>query len=354
MKTQGGLPQVRVAVATYRRPELLALMLPALVEQAASVAYPTSVLVVDNDPQGSAAEVVASFQEAGVGYVVEPSPGIAAARNRAIDECAVARFVVFIDDDERPADRWLQTLLDTWSRFQCAAVVGPVVSEFRIPPSSWVRGSGVFDSARRTTGVVVEGAATNNLLLDLQQLRNFGFRFDERFGLTGGSDSMLTRTMSRHGLQIRWCAEARVTEFVPPDRATRHWVLKRTLRTSNAWSRVALALEPRPLQRGGQRIKLTALAVVRGLRGSAAFLSAVVARNLAKRAGAECEVVRSVGMLTGAWGLVRSEYSRPPEPTVDRISVARRSLSGPSAASHSSPFPVSSKQAGVERPAEQH
>src|SRR5207245_2358075 len=58
-------------------------------------------------PNGSAATVVAEAGAAEVRHVVEPAPGIAAVRNRAMDEAAGARLLVMIDDDERPLAAWL-------------------------------------------------------------------------------------------------------------------------------------------------------------------------------------------------------------------------------------------------------
>ena len=82
----------------------------------------------------------------------------------------------------------------------------------------------------------MHGAATNNLLLDLAQLRTLGIRFDDRFGLTGGSDTLLTHTLVKRGAQIRWCDDAVMRETVPVERATRRWALRRTFRTGNGWS----------------------------------------------------------------------------------------------------------------------
>ena len=91
---------VVIAVATFRRPDCLARILPPLVEQAGQLGAAASVLVVDNDPDGGAAHYVLSIASPTVRYVHEPRPGIAAARNRALDESAAADVVVFIDDDE--------------------------------------------------------------------------------------------------------------------------------------------------------------------------------------------------------------------------------------------------------------
>ena len=100
--TQPQRLSVVVAVATFRRPDCLARVLPQLVEQAASIDVDASVLVVDNDPEGGASGFVSGFDSSAVRYVHEPRPGISAARNRALDESATADALVFIDDDEEP------------------------------------------------------------------------------------------------------------------------------------------------------------------------------------------------------------------------------------------------------------
>jgi len=107
--------RVAVAVVTFRRPADLAELLPRLLAQ---VAGPLSdepgvrarVLVVDNDVvdgAGSAWPIVEPHGGA-VQYELEPTPGIAAARNRALTASLAAGddLLVFIDDDERPVADW--------------------------------------------------------------------------------------------------------------------------------------------------------------------------------------------------------------------------------------------------------
>ena len=121
-------PAVLVAVLTYRRPDDLAAVLPLLAAEAAAAtgshARAVEVLVVDNDPDAGARAQVAGLGIPGVRYVHEPRSGIAAARNRALDEAGSADLLVFIDDDERPHDRWLEHLLATWQRTGAHGVAG--------------------------------------------------------------------------------------------------------------------------------------------------------------------------------------------------------------------------------------
>src|SRR4051794_41594780 len=113
-------------MATFRRPERLAAAIPALIEQGKQLSSPARILLVDNDPEQSAQDAVRPWLGPTVDYVWEPEPGIAAARNRAIDESAESDLLVFIDDDEIPQPGWLAALVQAWREWGCAAVAGPV------------------------------------------------------------------------------------------------------------------------------------------------------------------------------------------------------------------------------------
>jgi hypothetical protein len=306
--------EVVVSFATYRRPELVRTLLPLVVEQAGSLPCRARVLVVDNDPEGSAKASVEAVAPDDVEYHCEPRPGIAAARNRALDEAGAADLLVFLDDDEEPAPGWLQTLVEAWTTWHCAAVSGPVVSSFEGPVDRWVAACSTFRRPRRDSGMVLEGAATNNLLLDLHQLRDLGVRFDDRFGLTGGSDTMLTRTLVRRGGEIRWCDEALMTETVPAERATRTWALRRTMRTGNVWSRVQIALAGSATGRWHTRLSLTLRGCYRLVVGTFATVKGRATRNVTTRSDGELEVAKGIGVLRGAWGHSVTEYRRPRTP----------------------------------------
>ena len=262
------LPSVVIAAATFRRPAALARLLPELVRQADEYGGEAFVLIVDNDPAGGAGDQVRAWASRGVRYVHEPHPGIAAARNRALVEGAAADLLAFIDDDGLPRDGWLQHLVDTWRRYRCAGVSGPVLARFESgEPEPWVANSGVFDRKRRATGTLVGGAGTGNLLLQLSELRDRNLIFDEKFGLSGGSDTMLTHALIMDGGQIRWCDEAEIYDYQSPDRLSRRWVVKRSFRTGNVWSRVALALTKSRLERLAQSAELIARGLVIVARG---------------------------------------------------------------------------------------
>lgn len=307
-------PVVVVAMATFRRPEDLARIMPELVAQIEDLAFESRIVVVDNDPAASARESVTRWLDRGVHYVHEPLVGIAAARNRALDEAADADVVVFVDDDELPRPGWLDALVRSWIAWQCAAVAGPVIAQFVGPADDWVRACGVFDTARRETGSVVAGAASNNLLLDLAQLRDHRLRFDDAFGISGGSDTRLIHQLIKQGGVVRWCAEAEVLDYIPASRSTREWAMRRTFRTGNAWSRVALDLTDTPQQKLLQRLELTLRAAHRGGRGLTRVVRGRWTTDLNLRARGEVDAATAAGVVSGAWGYVFSEYRRAPAP----------------------------------------
>lgn len=299
---------VWVCMLTYRRPEGLAEAIGMLRAQLDLVPG-GRLLVVDNDEQPSASEAVAEAAggDVRVRYVHEPTPGIAAARNRALGEAGPEAIVVFIDDDEQPSEKWLPTLLACWEETGAAAVVGPVVSTFAPEPDPWIIAGGFFQRLRHATGNVVTTAATNNLLLDMARVGTL--RFDLGFGLSGGSDTVFTRTLSAAGGRIVWCDEAPVHDLVPADRATRAWVRARASRIGNSDSRVQVYLAP-SRRRPVVRLRASSRGLVRVLGGSARLVLGRLTGSQTHHARGTRTLLRGLGMLRGAWGSYVTEYAR--------------------------------------------
>jgi hypothetical protein len=301
-----------VAVLTYRRTQHLPALLDALVEQAGTVHPRAEVVVVDNDPAASAAEVVRGWAGRGVRYAHEPRPGISAARNRALAEASRAEVLVFIDDDELPRPGWLARLVGAWRAWGCAAVAGPVSSHLLAPASAFVTGTGVFDRRREATGALVGGAGAGNLLLDVAQVRRLGLAFDERLGLTGGEDTLFTHELVHRGGELRWCDEAEAVESVPADRVSRAWVLRRCFRSAGSWSRAEVSLAAGAAGRLRTRAGILARAAVRLALALLALVPATVRRDAGGQGAAIATLASYAGLVVGALGFVPREYGRAP------------------------------------------
>ncbi|THG30799.1 glycosyltransferase family 2 protein [Naasia lichenicola] len=300
---------VVVAALTYKRPHDLDELLPQLVRQAEASADEVRVLIVDNDPDAGARTQIAGFGRA-VLYQHAAEPGIAAARNVALDSAGDADLLIFIDDDERPVDDWLALLLDAYRRYGTAGIVGPVISSFESAPEPWITAGRFFDRRRLPTGTPIDIAATNNLLLDLRVINRLGLRFDVRFGITGGSDTLFSRQLRAAGEQMTWCDEAIVTDVVPTSRSTRTWVLQRAYRSGNSWIATSLAMHPTRMGRLRVRVDLGSRGLLRAAAGALLAAAGYASRRAQWQARGRRTLARGRGLLAGALGTVYAEYKR--------------------------------------------
>ncbi|MBT2517538.1 glycosyltransferase family 2 protein [Streptomyces sp. ISL-90] len=307
------MPELVVAIPTFRRPEALTNALTAVREQVdAENVRPDapmhcSILVVDNDPAGSGARVAL---EHGARYVNEPRPGIAAVRNRALGECESAGALLFLDDDEIPEPGWLRAMIEMYVATQPTAVAGRVVTRFPDVVEPWVSAGGAFQRPIRTRGQLMSEAATNNLLVDIEGVRRLGVSFDERFGLTGGSDSMFTLQLTQRGGTIRWAEDAVVIEQEDPERFTRSWVLMRTFRFGNTSARVRIALARTTPRRLVERLRALGRGTLRAVGGSMRWGFGAVSGSVRHRAHGLRTATRGLGMIAGAVGYAHDEYGR--------------------------------------------
>ncbi len=301
--------RVTVITLTYRRPDDLREAIPLLLDAISD--HPSAeLLVIDNDETPSAAETVGRLADPRVRYVHEPRPGIAAARNRGLDETRDSDVIVFIDDDERPQPGWLNALLELRRASGAEAVAGPVVSQFADELDPWIVAGGYFDRLRHPTGTSIPVAATNNLLLDRAFVDRTGLRFDEAFGLSGGSDSVFTRNLVRSGARILWCDEAAVVDVVPKSRANRDWVTRRAFRMGNtqARSRIHVATGTRVV---AERLLAFGQGLGRVAVGGARYLRGKATRSQVDQSRGTRTFLRGAGMLLAAVGYKYFEYRRP-------------------------------------------
>jgi len=305
-----------VAVLTYRRPAELARALPAILDQVralgtdAQFAVSADVLVVDNDEAATARLVVDALDSPLLRYVVEPRPGIAAARNRALDETVGSDLLVFIDDDERPRTGWLSHLVRTWQVTRAAAVSGRVISEFDAGLDPWVAAGDFFRRRSMRTGTEIRVAAAGNLLLDLRQIRGLGLRFDSSLGLSGGEDTLFSRQLQHRAGRIVWCEESAATDFVPAARTTRRWVLRRAWSHGNTESVIDLHLAHSSFRRTLVRVNATVHGLARVAGGGGRYVLGLLTGSNRHQARGLRSVCRGTGMLAGAFGVVYEEYAR--------------------------------------------
>lgn len=229
---------ISVCVCTYKRPQLLKLLLEELREQDTGGLFTYSIVVVDNDRLRSAEPVVADFAASSaipIKYCMEPQQNIALARNKAIEN-ASGDLIAFIDDDEFPIKHWLLTLFEALNKYEADGVLGPVKAHFDKAAPQWAIKSKLYDRPSHVTGYKIrwEESRSGNVLFHKKILDGVDGPFNPEFG-TGGEDVDFFRRMGERERTFVWCEEAVVYEEVPLSRCTRRYLLKRALlRGSNS------------------------------------------------------------------------------------------------------------------------
>lgn len=302
--------RVTVAIPTYRRPARLRMLLQALPARIDEVPDAViDVLVVDNDPEGSG-EPATTGSGLELRYVCEPTPGIAAVRNRVLDECEQSDLIAFIDDDEIPRPLWLSSLLSTWAEHRSSAVMGRVISVLDDDVDPWVVATGTFTRVPKPTGTPLEVAASGNLLLDREQVRALRVRFDESLGLGGGEDTLFSRQLVDRGGTIVYCAESETEDYVVTERLTRAWAKQRAFSSGNTSALLRLRGSRGPLDHLALRARVLGGGSARVAIGAARHLAGRALGRLRHDARGIRTHFRGRGMVAAALGHHHQEYAR--------------------------------------------
>lgn len=220
-----------ICICTRNRPARLGALLDSL--QAALEGPALEVVVVDNDPAGSADQVADRY--AGrfpLRYVREPAAGLTHARNRAIRESHMA-WIAFLDDDETVGREWLQAHHRVLASTGADASFGPVRVEFEDTVPHAIRCCRFFQGPAFTEGEPVPWyhTRTSNVVLRRAALPDPITPFRAAFNHTGGEDIDLFKRMSEAGRRFVSAGPGTaVLEYREHDRASLAWALRRSLR----------------------------------------------------------------------------------------------------------------------------
>jgi len=297
-----------VCALTYHRPEGLRRLLDRLERLDVPDGHEMFVVIIDNDPEGSAREFVESAAEHTpweLLYQIELERGISAARNAAVRRGleAGADAIVFIDDDEWPDAEWLAELIETQAATSADVVTGPVLPVFDDPAPTWVLAGGFFDRPRFPHNSTIPYATTSSVLMMRSCFEGRPAPFDPDFGLSGGSDTHLFAELRDSGHGIAWSDRAIVYEAIPASRVDASWLVRREYRRGQTLSRSLRRRTP-------TRLRLFRR-VVRGLlemlAGSVGVLVGALRGKHHRVRGAQ-QVAFGAGMITGLLDRRYDEY----------------------------------------------
>lgn len=234
-----GERNIAIGLCTHKRPEQLARCLQSLAAMERPPDIPLCLIVVDNDPSGSARGAVRVFGDSAVfpvHYRVEQQPGIPCARNSVLRQAAALGItdLACIDDDEYVEPAWLVTLWDRYIASDADVMAGYVTTVYPPGTPRWITEGRFFQNPMRQSETILTSAATGNVIFDFQKLvRQWGLYFDEGFALRGGSDADFFHRAAQKGAVIKWTADAVVYEELAKERMRIGYLLKNRFRKSN-------------------------------------------------------------------------------------------------------------------------
>jgi hypothetical protein len=241
-------PRISLVIPTQRRLEGLATAARSTFGQAGVDPAELELVVVDNDQSPSAqATVQALGAEAPfpVIYVHEPEPGVANARNAALEQ-ARGDFIAFLDDDEEAPAGWLRALLDAQERFKADVVFGPVRGRApddvrshrnyleRFFSREGPESAGVLDHYYGCGDSLIRRAALPDPKRPFSPIRNH----------IGGEDDLLFGQMQAAGAVFAWEPAAWVWEDPVPSRLSLRYTIPRAFAYGQGPSAACAAASP--------------------------------------------------------------------------------------------------------------
>lgn len=239
------MADVAIIVPTLRRPDSLERAVRSLFEQTGVGDRVSEIVVVDNDPSGSARTGVESLRAPSpwpLVYVHAPKPGVATARNAGL-AVTKAPLIAFLDDDEAASSGWLAALLKAQEATDADAVFGPITG--RAPEAKpWLKPylERFFgrEGPEVTTLIETPFGCGNSLMVRATALPGAA-PFDAAADQAGGEDDALFAALRARGGRFGWAADAWVEEFAPAHRATLGYALARAFAYGQGPSQTAAA-----------------------------------------------------------------------------------------------------------------
>ncbi len=222
------MTEVSICIATRNRPAGLESLLESLAAQRDAPSF--DIVVIDNDPAGSAKPIIGRFaSRLQVTYDIEPVPGVSSARNRGV-ALSRAPLLAFIDDDERAEPDWLAALYAKMENLEVVAAIGMVRFDFADDVPFYRRECRLFQDLAFADGEKLKwwGTWIGNSMVRRSCLPDPPF--DPALNLVGGEDSHLFARLIDQGALVVSARGAVTHEYRGADRMRLADLLGRSLR----------------------------------------------------------------------------------------------------------------------------
>lgn len=201
---------------------------------------PFEIIVADDSIDGRVRPILDRLDggSADITLVHVGAGNISIARNACL-EAATGEFLLFIDDDEWVEADWIDRHSRALERDRADAAFGPVKAYYTDDTPEWLRRADLFSRNRVKDGQALTRGTTANAMVRRATVLRLGLRFREEFGRTGGEDTAFFGQLYRGGGKLVGSA-ALVSEMVPADRCSLHYLRRRAVRAGQTFARNAL------------------------------------------------------------------------------------------------------------------
>ncbi len=133
-------------------------------------------------------------------------------------------------------------MVDTIRKYNAEAAFGRVLSYFEEGTPEWIKKNPLFNRKSPPTGTEAFQTRSGNCIVKSSLLKSMPEPFDPDYGTTGGEDTHLFGRLRKQGAKFVNCFEGYTSEYVPPQRATFNYLLKRSFVKGNNFTRRELEL----------------------------------------------------------------------------------------------------------------
>ncbi|NOU83394.1 glycosyltransferase [Paenibacillus sp. LMG 31459] len=239
MLVHGEVPKISIIICTYNRSALLVKTLHSLLplenlDQA-------EIIVVDNSSKDDTAAAIRRFMDTygadmDIRYLLEPVQGLSAARNTGI-LASKSPLIAFLDDDAIPCRTWISTIVSTFEQkpevMAMGGKIAPIfeskrpewlIKPFELPYTIVDLGNRIREYPKRLHPCGAN-MAMRKIVFDISLFPlELGRKGDS---LLSGEETWLFGQIQQEGHSILYHPEMAVDHFVPANRLTEDWIMKR-------------------------------------------------------------------------------------------------------------------------------
>lgn len=252
--------KVSVCIPTYKRSEFLRKLLESINEQALPDGVQLEIIVVDNDSEKSAEEVVNNFKQISnynIRYYSQPQKNISLTRNMAVKE-ACGDYILFIDDDNFASPAMIKEHLKAIHEYDADIVFGMVKPYFHEKTPEWMKDSSLYYSPMGNTGSKARFVWSSNTMIKASVIKQYENPFNLEYGLSGGEDSYFFNLVKKSGYKLISSRDAYSMEFIPFERTTHKYFFTRAFKGGNTFLRIKFE------QNKNKRLKLSIEYFIKG------------------------------------------------------------------------------------------